>query len=82
MKNRRASPTFTIEELYDLMDIPLSPPMGPFRLRLLKGIDLSRTMAVGAFKASRDRSLLPYPSFVEHSLKGEYGEKTGKGWLV
>ncbi|MBW1643136.1 MAG: 3-hydroxyacyl-CoA dehydrogenase family protein [Deltaproteobacteria bacterium] len=55
-------------------------PMGPFRLNDLTGIDLSYTMAVEAFKRTGDRSLLPVPSIVEHYIKGEYGEKTGKGW--
>lgn len=55
-------------------------PMGPFRLMDLTGIDLSYTMAVENFKKSGDRSELPYPSLVEHYLKGEYGQKTGKGW--
>ncbi|MCP4753136.1 MAG: 3-hydroxyacyl-CoA dehydrogenase family protein [Proteobacteria bacterium] len=55
-------------------------PMGPFRLNDLTGIDLSYTMAVEAFKRTGDRSLLPVPSLVEHYIKGEYGQKTGKGW--
>ena len=55
-------------------------PMGPFRLQDLTGIDLGYTMALEAFKTSGDRSLLPSPKLVEHYVKGEYGEKTGKGW--
>jgi 3-hydroxybutyryl-CoA dehydrogenase len=55
-------------------------PMGPFRLQDLTGIDLSYTMAMEAFKATGDRALLPPPNLVEHYIKGEYGEKTGKGW--
>lgn len=55
-------------------------PMGPFRLQDLTGIDLAYTMAMEAFKANGDRSLLPSPKLVEHYIKGEYGEKTGKGW--
>ncbi|MFH1629409.1 MAG: 3-hydroxyacyl-CoA dehydrogenase family protein [Pseudomonadota bacterium] len=55
-------------------------PMGPFRLQDLTGIDLAYTMALEAFKASGDRSLLPPPTLVEHYIKGEYGEKAGKGW--
>jgi 3-hydroxybutyryl-CoA dehydrogenase len=55
-------------------------PMGPFRLQDLTGIDLAHTMGIEAFKASGDRSLLPPPALVEHYVKGEYGEKTGKGW--
>ena len=55
-------------------------PMGPFRLNDLTGIDLSYIMAMEAFKRTGDRSLLPTPSVVEHYVKGEYGQKTGKGW--
>ena len=33
-----------------------------------------------AFKNSGDRSLLPSPKLVEHYVKGEFGQKTGKGW--
>ena len=57
-----------------------SHPMGPFRLQDLTGIDLGYTMAMESFKASGDRSLLPHPRLVEHYMRGEYGEKTGKGW--
>jgi len=55
-------------------------PMGPFRLQDLTGIDLGYTMSMEAFKASGDRSLLPHPRLVDHYMRGEYGEKTGKGW--
>jgi len=55
-------------------------PMGPFRLQDLTGIDLGYTMAMEKFKATGDRSFLPVPSLVEHYIKGEFGEKTGKGW--
>lgn len=55
-------------------------PMGPFRLQDLTGIDLGYTMSMESFKASGDRSLLPHPRLVEHYMRGEYGEKTGKGW--
>jgi 3-hydroxybutyryl-CoA dehydrogenase len=55
-------------------------PMGPFRLNDLTGIDLSYIMTMEAFRATGDVSLLPSPSLVEHYVKGEYGEKTGKGW--
>ena len=55
-------------------------PMGPFRLNDLTGLDLSYTAAMEAFKESGDPSDLPTPSLVEHYSKGEFGEKTGKGW--
>jgi 3-hydroxybutyryl-CoA dehydrogenase len=55
-------------------------PMGPFRLNDLTGIDLTYIMSMEAFRATGDVSMLPSPSTVEHYVKGEYGEKTGKGW--
>ncbi|HMA66330.1 MAG TPA: 3-hydroxyacyl-CoA dehydrogenase family protein [Desulfosalsimonadaceae bacterium] len=55
-------------------------PMGPFRLNDLTGIDLAYTMAMESFRASGDPADLPSPGVTEHYVKGEYGEKTGKGW--
>jgi 3-hydroxybutyryl-CoA dehydrogenase len=55
-------------------------PMGPFRLNDLTGIDLSYIMGMEAFRATGNRDNLPSPSVVEKYVKGEYGEKTGKGW--
>lgn len=55
-------------------------PMGPFRLMDLTGIDLHYTMAMERFRATGNPSDLPPPSVVEKFLKGEYGQKTGKGW--
>jgi 3-hydroxybutyryl-CoA dehydrogenase len=55
-------------------------PMGPFTLMDLTGIDLSYTMGMEDFRNSGDPADLPSPSLVEHYVKGEYGQKTGKGW--
>jgi len=55
-------------------------PMGPFRLMDLTGIDLAYTMGMEAFRNSGDRSDLPVPSVVEHFVRGEYGQKSGRGW--
>ncbi|MEX1198402.1 MAG: 3-hydroxyacyl-CoA dehydrogenase family protein [Pseudohongiellaceae bacterium] len=55
-------------------------PMGPFRLNDLTGLDLSYIMAMEKFRASGDQADLPGPRLAEHYVKGEYGEKTGKGW--
>jgi 3-hydroxybutyryl-CoA dehydrogenase len=55
-------------------------PMGPFRLMDLTGIDLNFTMAVERFRKTGDPADLPAPSVVERYIKGDYGEKTGKGW--
>jgi len=55
-------------------------PMGPFRLMDLTGIDLNYIRSMEHFKETGDRADLPSPSAVERYLKGNYGEKTGKGW--
>lgn len=55
-------------------------PMGPFRLNDLTGLDLSYIMRMEKFRASGDPADLPSPRLVEHYMRGEYGQKTGKGW--
>ncbi|MBC8442081.1 MAG: 3-hydroxyacyl-CoA dehydrogenase family protein [Deltaproteobacteria bacterium] len=55
-------------------------PMGPFTLMDLTGIDLAYTMDMETFKETGDPATLPSPSVVEHYVKGEYGQKSGKGW--
>jgi len=55
-------------------------PMGPFRLMDLTGIDLNYIRSMERFKETGNRSDLPSPSVVERYIKGNYGEKTGKGW--
>lgn len=55
-------------------------PMGPFRLMDLTGIDLEYIMRMEAFRRTGDRGELPSPGVVERYLKGEFGEKSGKGW--
>ncbi|HNY65050.1 MAG TPA: 3-hydroxyacyl-CoA dehydrogenase family protein [Deltaproteobacteria bacterium] len=58
----------------------LGHPMGPFRLEDLTGIDLNYILAMEKFKKTGNQADLPSPSLVERYVKGEYGEKTGKGW--
>lgn len=70
----------TVEDIDKACVFGAGHPMGPFRLNDLTGIDLGYTAAMEAFRETGDRSLLPSPSLVEHYVKGEYGEKTGKGW--
>jgi len=55
-------------------------PMGPFRLNDLTGLDLSYTMRMEKFRETGNPADLPNPRLVEHYIKGEFGEKTGKGW--
>jgi 3-hydroxybutyryl-CoA dehydrogenase len=55
-------------------------PMGPFRLMDLTGIDLNYIRSMERFKETGNRADLPAPSVVERYMKGQYGEKAGKGW--
>lgn len=55
-------------------------PMGPFTLMDLTGLDLAYTMGLESFRETGDPAQLPKPHLVEHYVKGEYGQKTGKGW--
>lgn len=70
----------TVEDIDNACVYGAGHPMGPFRLNDLTGLDLSYIMSVENFKRTGDRSMLPIPSLVEHYMKGEYGQKTGKGW--
>jgi 3-hydroxybutyryl-CoA dehydrogenase len=70
----------SVEDIDNAQIYGAGHPMGSFRLMDLTGIDLTYTMAMEAFKATGDPSRLPSPSVVEKYVKGEYGQKTGKGW--
>ena len=70
----------TVEDIDNACVYGAGHPMGPFRLNDLTGLDLSYTMGMENFRRTGDRSMLPIPSLVEHVKKGEFGQKTGKGW--
>jgi 3-hydroxybutyryl-CoA dehydrogenase len=70
----------SIEDIDNACIYGLGHPMGPLTLMDLTGIDLEYTVAMETFKESSDPKGLPFPSLVEHYVKGEYGRKTGKGW--
>jgi len=55
-------------------------PMGPFRLMDLTGIDLEYHIRMESFRNSGDRADFPVPGVVERFMRGDYGEKTGRGW--
>ena len=55
-------------------------PMGPFRLNDLTGLDLSYDIGMEKFRETGDRAMLPSPQLVERVARGEFGQKTGKGW--
>jgi 3-hydroxybutyryl-CoA dehydrogenase len=58
----------------------LGYPMGPFRLMDLTGIDLAYIMDMEKYRETGDPKYKPSPAVVEKYLKGEWGEKTGRGW--
>jgi len=70
----------TVEDIDKACVYGAGHPMGPFRLNDLTGIDLSYIMGMESFRETGDRANLPSPSLVEKYVKGEYGEKSGKGW--
>lgn len=70
----------TVEDIDSACVYGAGHPMGPFRLNDLTGIDLAYTMGMEKFRETGDFANLPTPSVVEKYVKGEYGQKTGKGW--
>ena len=70
----------SIEDIDKACVLGAGHPMGPFRLNDLTGLDLSYIAMMEKFTRTGDPAELPGPSLVEHYVKGEYGEKTGKGW--
>jgi len=58
----------------------LGHPMGPFRLLDLTGIDLLYHISNESYKKTGDPERRPSPIIVEKYVKGEWGEKTGKGF--
>ena len=70
----------TIEDIDNACVYGAGHPMGPFRLMDLASIDLIHTMCMESFKESGDVTKLPKPHLVEHFVKEEYGQKSGKGW--
>ena len=70
----------TVEDIDKACVFGAGHPMGPFTLMDLTGIDLAYTMNVEDFRESGNPQDLPYPTLVEHYVKGEYGQKSGKGW--
>jgi len=58
----------------------LGHPMGPFRLKDLTGIDLAYHITMEAYKKTGNPEDKPSPTIVEKYVRGEWGEKTGKGF--
>ncbi len=58
----------------------LGHPMGPFRLSDLTGIDLAYYISMERYQETGDPADKPSPNVVEKYARGEWGEKTGKGY--
>ena len=58
----------------------LGHPMGPFRLMDLTGIDLAYYIDTERYEETGDPTNKPSPIVVEKFVKGEWGQKTGKGF--
>lgn len=58
----------------------LGHPMGPFRLMDLTGLDLAYYVQIERYQNSGDPKDKPSPSIVTKFVKGEWGEKVGKGF--
>jgi 3-hydroxybutyryl-CoA dehydrogenase len=58
----------------------LGHPMGPFRLMDLTGIDLAYHVRMEQYRETMDPRHLPSPTIVEKYVRGEWGEKAGKGF--
>lgn len=70
----------SIEDIDSAVVNALGHPMGPFRLMDLTGIDLSYHISMEKYRETGDPVYKPSPSIIEKYVKGEMGEKTGKGF--
>lgn len=58
----------------------LGHPMGPFKLMDLSGIDVIYQVLMERYKETGNPSDKPSPAIVEKYVKGEWGQKRGKGF--
>jgi 3-hydroxybutyryl-CoA dehydrogenase len=58
----------------------LGHPMGPFRLMDLTGVDLSYHIAMERYRVSGESKDKPSPTVVEKYVRGEWGQKSGRGF--
>ncbi|MBS4023937.1 MAG: 3-hydroxyacyl-CoA dehydrogenase family protein [Dethiobacter sp.] len=70
----------SMEDIDSAVVNALGHPMGPFRLMDLTGIDLSYHVRMERYIESMDPAKKPSPTIVEKYVKGEWGQKVGKGF--
>ena len=68
------------EDIDSAVENALGHPMGPFRLIDLTGIDLAYFSRMERYAETMDHAEKPSPSIVAKYIKGEYGQKVGKGF--
>jgi len=70
----------TPEDIDSAVVNALGHPLGPFRLMDLTGIDLSYHITMERYQATGKAEDKPSPSIVEKYVRGEWGQKSGKGF--
>lgn len=70
----------TPEDIDSAVVNALGHPLGPFRLMDLTGIDLSYHITMERYQASGEAEDKPSPTIVEKYVRGEWGQKSGKGF--
>jgi len=72
----------SIEDIDSAVVNALGHPMGPFRLMDLTGIDLSYHVRMERYMETMDPASKPSPTIVEKYVRGEWGQKIGKGFYT
>lgn len=70
----------TPEDIDSAVVNALGHPLGPFRLMDLTGIDLSYHITMERYQATGKAEDKPSPTVVEKYTRGEWGQKSGKGF--
>lgn len=58
----------------------LGHPMGPFALMDLTGVDMTYIAQLDRYRTTGNKADLPWPLMAEMYARGEWGQKTGKGF--
>lgn len=69
-----------VPDIDGILKNALGHPMGIFRMQDLSGIDMAYYAQMNLYLRSGNPDDLPRPTIVSHFAKGEWGEKTGKGF--
>lgn len=72
----------TAEDIDIICRGALGHPMGPFELVDLTGIDMAYIGGMDRYHRTGKKADVPYPIIVEKYVKGEWGQKTGKGFYT